>query len=136
MFQQTYLLIIFLLIKYTFCDNTYIQEVFAIIDDILNDTNLQSNTIGGLKAIKQLLTNSILDSNWNNYSNNSHEYGSIYSNNSNKDINDFSNASPTKNFKMNFVDIENLGSDSAEEPSPFMTDRVSKVKLFRFFNKN
>jgi hypothetical protein len=51
-------------------------------------------------------------------------------------MNDFNNASPTKNFKMNFVDIENLGSDSAEEPSPFMTDRVSKVKFKRFFIKS
>ena len=114
-----------------FCENTYVQEIFAIIDDMLNDTNLQSNTIGGLKAIQQLLTNSALDSSWNsNNNNNSHnEHCSVYSNSSNKDIYDFNNhISPTKNNKMNFLDIENHGSDSAEEPSPFLTDhKILKV---------
>ena len=58
---------------------------------MLNNTNLQSNKISDLKAIKQLRTNSVLDSSWKNNNNNSNdEQGcKLYSNSSSKDIYDY-----------------------------------------------
>jgi hypothetical protein len=118
--------------KYAISENTFVQEIFAIIDDMLNDMNLQPNINGGLKAIQQLLSQSLLYSNLNNNNNNNHDCG--YPNSSNSTINNKENfgdcLSPTKNIKMNFIDFENVGSDSAEEQSPFMTDKVLRVFFF------
>ena len=80
--------------------------------------------MGSLKAIQQLLTNSILDSSWNSSNNNNNSNADHLLNYTNNDCN---TSSPTKTFKTSFLDHQNPGSDSAEEPSPYMTDKVLRV---------